>query len=99
MEILTLTPNQANEIYEYQRPKKILNVFNEKANNIWRKRNQTIRLQKKTPYARNAFLRYLRILNLQFYKPNYYSDIKQNKNFLWSLSGFRKYATDTRYIH
>lgn len=34
MELLTLTPKQVNEIYEDQRPKKILNVFNEKANNI-----------------------------------------------------------------
>lgn len=78
MKILTLTPRQVNDIHEYQRPNKILSVFNEKANNLYRKRNRTDnRLQKKTPDTRrNEFLRYLRTLNLKFYKPNYYSNMK-----------------------
>lgn len=48
MKILTPTPRHVNMIHEYQRQKKILKVFNEKANNLSRKRNQIdIRFQKK----------------------------------------------------
>lgn len=72
MEILTLTLREVTEIHEYQRPKKILHVFNEKPT---QEKEFDIGLQKKTPYTRRNELLFKNSA-LQFYKPNYYSDMK-----------------------
>lgn len=65
MQILTLTPRQVNEIHEYQRLKKILNVFNEKTNNLHRKRNPTSGFKRKH-HIQEEMNFYLRTLNFNF---------------------------------
>lgn len=79
MQILTLTPRQVNEIHEYQRLKKILNVFNEKTNNLHRKRNPTSGFKRKH-HIQEEMNFYLRTLNFNFISQTIIQIWRRNKN-------------------
>lgn len=77
MKILTPTPRHVNMIHEYQRQKKILKVFNEKANNLSRKRNQTPGFKRKHHMKEEMNFKMFKNCELTILlQSNYYSEMK-----------------------